>query len=549
MRRTGIFFLTFLLTTTLSCTPKGVGVTYPAPPARQAKIVDSYGAGFLMVDGKRRLIHVKGTPYEMGFQYGYLLEKDLVNIVATLETMLASQSIPGHLSGPIAVFASTLFRPYIPADVMNEIRGMLAGARHRNPMTSLLEHELIFLNCLIDFGAVLQLTSINCTGMAVWGSRTQGGKVFQTRNVDLFIGTGLEKYPIVAIHKPDGKIPYANAGWVGFLGCVTGLNGHGLGISQVWAKSTDRQFGKPWPLITRQIMQEGIGVADAVRLIGGEPKRTYGCNFIFADRGDGRGGQPAGVAIEMTANHFASFKDNDPREYQALWNGQNYNVTIPEAVFRGDCALDPKIRSKNIFSNGPTGDPRTAKAYKSRYKGQADRILAHQRSQTLMGQAEAEQLSRQVAMPKCSLQCAVMNNTDLKLWVSNSRIDSNGTVYPASKETYHFYDFDHYVPRTDLTVTGQVFRPGDTIPCTLATGNLGTARKLDLHFYLDIAGIKCAVGKRLGVNYTRSSPGTLNIPIRLPLLIPIGKGHLIVDAMLAGTNQLVDSDAVEIRTH
>ena len=45
-----------------------------------------------------------------------------------------------------------------------------------------------------------------------------------------------------------------------------------------------------------------------------------------------------------------------------------------------------------------------------------------------------------------------------------------------------------------------------------------------------------------------ASPGTLNVPIQLPRHIPIGKGQLTVDVMISGTNELVDRDAVEIRT-
>ena len=82
-------------------------------------------------------------------------------------------------------------------------------------------------------------------------------------------------------------------------------------------------------------MAEGIGYEDAISEFKNEPRRTYGSNFIFADRGDGRNGVPGGCAIEVTRSMFASFLDNDPAENLALWNGQKYAIQVPDAVFLG----------------------------------------------------------------------------------------------------------------------------------------------------------------------------------------------------------------------
>jgi hypothetical protein len=296
-------------------------------------------------------------------------------------------------------------------------------------------------------------------------------------------------------------------------------------------------------------MAEGVGVEDAVRVMKAQPMRTYGCNFVFADRGDGRGGRPAGVAIESTARMFAEFRDNDPREDRALWNGQNYNVTIPEAVFRGDCALDPAIRAKNLYSNGPDGDPRTANAYKRRYKGQSDRILAFERAGVLMGQAEAEQISRECAMVKSSLQCVVMNNTDLQIWVANSRIDGPTTVHQAFREPYHHYDVDYYMPTVRLkTGSGTSFASGTSIPCTLEKGNLGSSRRLDLHFSLEVQGRRYGLATYNARSFPQGPDRTISLTVPLKAGIPTGEARLIVEMMDAGTADLVDRDTVAIRT-
>ena len=45
----------------------------------------------------------------------------------------------------------------------------------------------------------------------------------QTRNVDLFTGSGLENHTVLTIEKRLGKIPFANCGWAGMLGAISGL--------------------------------------------------------------------------------------------------------------------------------------------------------------------------------------------------------------------------------------------------------------------------------------------------------------------------------------
>ncbi|HTL48362.1 MAG TPA: hypothetical protein VL688_09935, partial [Verrucomicrobiae bacterium] len=72
------------------------------------------------------------------------------------------------------------------------------------------------------------------------------------------------------------------------------------------------------------------------------------------------------LVVEATRSHVAFFRDDDPKEKEAA-----YAFTLPQAVFRGDPALDPTIRELQTASGGepekPGLEPPTGSAYEIRY--------------------------------------------------------------------------------------------------------------------------------------------------------------------------------------
>lgn len=435
---------------------------------------------------------------------------------------------------------SLAFRPYFDADALEEIRGIVDGMRLRNPSTFIQEQDLVFMNALIDLGASVDLDVFQCSGLAVWGSISKDGKVYQTRNVDLMVGSGLEHHTLVVMAKPDNGVPYLNPGWAGMIGCASGLNARGIGVSQVWAFSIDKGFGRPWVLATRELLATGSSVDDAIRIFSSH-RRTYGSNFVFADRGDTRGGVPRGIAIESSQRDLRIFESNDPREDLALWNGQPYAIKIPEAVFRGDCYLDPTMRARQTGSNGPTGDPRTAGAYRNRYEGQAVGIMNYVNAGQKIGADECIQITKDVAMRRNSLQCAVYANTDLEVWIANARIGQGGTLYDAFTEPYLHYSLDDYAPVAQAVPDRTTFARGELVRVAVPIQTLGRGHALDVHVALDVAGQTVVLGSATGLVLGDRGNVTAIVDVTIPAtLTNVGLGALHVEVMEAGTSALVD---------
>jgi hypothetical protein len=525
---------------------QGPGPQLAPARAKTASVIDREGAGFLEENQGQLLLHVKGTPYEMGRQYGALAGERIERVLAALPTFMATQRFPSWLLPGAVAITAQLFRPYFPGDVLDMIRGIIDGNRARRPASFLSEDDLIFLTSIVDLGGITD-GLITCSSIAVWGPHTAGGKMFQTRNVDLFTGSGIEDAALAVIEKRDGKTPFINCGWAGMLGAISGLNAHGVGIGQIWAFSQDRAFGVPWGLTTRRIMEDAVNADDAVRIFTSEPHRTYGANFVFGDKGDGRGGVPRAYAVESSASRYAVFADNDPAEDRAIVQTANgpecYAIKIPSAVFRGDCALDPTMRAFQTASNGPAGDPRTASAYQRRYKGQADSLARLEQGGAKVGAKELIELTKDVAMTGSSLQCCVYANSDLQVWVANATL-SNGAGKDASTQPYVRHDFDYYLPTVRIALDKAVYAAGEMQQVSIEWETLGSDRDLALALSIEGPGgqhFYPALGAPLPLSFRQGAPTQSRaLSLALPPVMNAGSYDVVARLYERGTADLVD---------
>lgn len=462
----------------IAATSVHASMNFPVPANPQ--ILDTYGDAYLEVINTLPVLHLNGNYSEMGIQYGNLMGIKVGQVFSLLDQIAdkeAKLKIPKWLASQVESLIGFVFWQWLNADSRDFIRGMVKGARMRGVKIG--KYQVAFLNAIIDLGGIFKgsianpaeaesrkalldkfglgwLPASNCDSMAVWGSRTVDGKTFQTRNTDIDTSMGLEEYPLVTVFKPTGLVPYVTAGFVGQFGVFTGMNANGVALGQIWAFSNSVAIGNPWQLEIMTVMSHAADANDAVNIFQKLGARTYGSNFIFADANGN------GHAVEATPKDFAVYHDNDPAEDLAVWNGQKYDIRLTEAVFRGDCALNPKIRSYQTADNGPSGDPRTSSAYQERYEGQATLIQSYQAAGTLIGEPEAENISKSTAMVESSLQAAVYANTDRQIWISYAVDNPDGTVTGAYAGTYHNIPFSDFTPQ--LKIVGEQLKIDEWIP-------------------------------------------------------------------------------------
>jgi len=435
--------------------------------------VDDFEGGRLLRKSDLNVLVITGTYFEMGRQYGYLQAKEIGDVLRLFDSISEKESsgwMPVGTQHSIRRMLGGLFEKHFPDSAKQMLDGVREGAAAAGIKLDRL--DLAFLNSLIDiagigstnlsftadgWSAVSSLVKAlrnqigtawieqNCDTLAVWGSRTELGKTFQTRNTDITVGMGLERFPLAYVAFPvDAKrnklIPYAAAGFAGQIGVSTGLNAYGVGLGQVWAFSNSKAIGRPWSLTMIDVManaQSASAAAQILRSIA-PSTHTYGNNFVFADA------KGNGIVVELNAKTSDTFVAGDPREFQEgrMTDGRIWAVPLQEALVRADFSMSKKIRVDQTSARGPNGYPPEASSYQNRYAGQIQRILGYERLERKMGAREAAVISRATADRNSgNMQIAVYANTDRKMWVSYAT-NSKGRIRHAYQNPFVLVPFD-----------------------------------------------------------------------------------------------------------
>lgn len=351
----------------------------------ETKTIARCGEGFLEeVDGYR-VLHVKGTPYEMGYQQGVLLKDDVRENVRFLfeekakELKVEVAGIP--LLNPkraISGIAATQ-RKFIPERFYEELRGLADGS-------GVPEQDIIAANFIPEM--------FHCSGFALSGSATKDGTLYHGRILDYGCDWRLQDHAVLTVAEPKGKIPFVNVTYAGFIGSVTGMNAERVSIGEMGGKGLGHWDGVPMAFLVRMALEEAKDLDQAVAVFRDHP-RTCEYYYVIADGDSGKG-----VGMEASWNKFMTVEMGTANE--------KLPVAVKDAVLlsAGDRYQELVRRVKEGFG---TFDADKARAL----------------------------MDRPVAM-KSNLHSVLFETKTSRLWVANASKDGD----PAVTQPFHAFVFD-----------------------------------------------------------------------------------------------------------
>ncbi len=372
--------------------------------------------GILVRDGLIPVLYLHGSAYEMGFQHGSLMKKEIraadKQISRYLNRLLYVPGISKWILKWRLNRAWKKMAPYVTYGELMEMKGLADGS-------GLSFKEVKRLHAIPDY-----IESF-CANGVYFGKATKGEKLIHIRNLDWVKDIGVHRLAAIMVHKPDNGIPYANIGYYGFTGVLSGVNQQGISVGQVGSDSVDETFkGTPMPFLLKRILQNADSLETAEKIITLNP-RTSGFNYMIADAK-----KKEAVAIETTANHFQVFRDNDPKEKAA-----SYGMPIENALLRADAAMDQQVRDLQTCAKGNPKKPGlefpAGSAYETRYKKQGELVIEN------YGKIDPE-IARKIAQaiaPDSNIQSVVYQFPEF--WVANATDE-----LPASETEYHHFNFE-----------------------------------------------------------------------------------------------------------
>ena len=262
-------------------------------PNADRTVVARCGEGFLETIGGHAVLHVAGTPYEMGFQHGRLLRdhvhavvrflldekaKEMTAEVAGMELLTPQQIIQG---------IQVVQQPFIPEWYTEELRGLADGSGV--PLA-----EVQICNFIPEL--------FHCSGFALSGAATGNPHTYHGRVLDYGCDWKLQEHPVVIVARPSGKIPFVNVGYAGFIGSVTGINAERISAGEMGGAGLGKWLGVPMAVLMREVLQGADTLAEAVAVFRDNP-RTCEYYYVLAD---GKTGEA--VALEAGADVFRTME-------------------------------------------------------------------------------------------------------------------------------------------------------------------------------------------------------------------------------------------------
>jgi len=288
---------------------------YDAPPvlileADNARL-EKVGQG----DDEIRILHLWGTPFEMGKAHGSIMKaeiKDYCDLVLSLMT----EDIGGDVSILDHVYEQA--KPFIPGHFIEELQGMAEGSG-------------VDLQTLLRVNLIGEASEWHCSLFGAWGKATEGGGLLQLRALDYAIGAEIQRYPLILVYHPNRGHAFANIGWVGIVGSVTGISSAQMAISEIgddYDKENDSFAGVPFMFTLRDILQFDTTLEEGIARMEKGPRTT---SLLFAI-GDGKKGEARGLQTSRTfcnvfdPDNLEPLTDTHPRIPNIVYWGMSWNV-------------------------------------------------------------------------------------------------------------------------------------------------------------------------------------------------------------------------------
>jgi len=354
-----------------------------------AQTVARCGKGWLETVDGYPVLHLKGTPYEMGFQHGALYR---AHIRENMDNLLVKRGEETIKYGPLTVKPRVLVesiarfqQKFVPEKYYDELRGLAAGAELK-------------LEDAVAGNFIPEL--FHCSGFAIMNSATRDGTLYHGRVLDYAIDWQLQEHAVLIVAEPDGGIPFVNVTYAGFVGSVTGMNAKSVSVGEMGGRGLGHWAGVPMAFLVREVLERAGDLDEAIAIFRDTP-RTCQYFYVVADGKTNRA-----VGMEASWDKFQLVKPGE-----------------------ADPLLPTPVKDAVLLSAG------------DRYKELV------RRTQEGHGRFDAESARKLMDCPvamKSNLHDVLFAPQSTKLWVANASIDKK----PAAEQKYYAFQLSELLKRT-----------------------------------------------------------------------------------------------------
>ncbi|MBM4041979.1 MAG: hypothetical protein FJ290_26080 [Planctomycetes bacterium] len=252
--------------------------------------------GRLVVRDGVRVAMLQGSPLEVGYQHGKLLAKETRRVADSVLYVAGLYYTVTKREWFLDTLRAALKRvePHVPQEYWDEIQGLANGS-------GISPEEARLASVFPEL--------FHCSGFALFGKATAGGKLLHGRVLDYMMELGLQREAVVFVVKKKNAIPFANVGYAGFTGCVSGMNAEQVAFGEMGGKGEGQWDGTPMGFLMRMGLERAKTLDDAIRIFR-EAKRTCEYYYVISD---GKGPSAVGVAATPDRIEFIQPGEAHPK--------------------------------------------------------------------------------------------------------------------------------------------------------------------------------------------------------------------------------------------
>jgi isopenicillin-N N-acyltransferase like protein len=248
------------------------------------------------------VVIVGGTPHQMGWHLGRLMREEIQRFVpAALAGFKAKLQLTDEVLD--GVWATTA--AYTDDRFEQELVGLAEGA-------GLPVRTLQHVHCLP------LLMPYSCSSIAAWGSATEDGHLYQTRNLDWTLEAGAHEFPVLTVYLPAEGNAHVLPTFAGVIGANCGLSAAGIALSEMGdSPQREAPYNLHAPHFTtwfRTLLYDAVSLSDALTRFHQIPA-TKRYHFVFGDgRAEKRAVKILAHSVEAPPANLRIWRDNDPAD-------------------------------------------------------------------------------------------------------------------------------------------------------------------------------------------------------------------------------------------
>jgi len=289
-----------------------------------------------------KILHVKGEPYEMGYQHGYLLA-DKIDLMIN-RTLLATAAYVAEQTGSDIEKAEEMLwigqekaKPHLPTEFKEEMAGIADGAKDAGSNVTFEQILLWNTNydqwCIychphywqcngeesFDPSITTRLPGGGCSSFCAWDEWAGGdGKLIFGKNEDNFNMPGQLDNRMMVIADPNDGFGHAFLTYPGMIGLDGGINEDGFEMmTQLSSMQYENMEGCGIAIFTRLLLTHASTVDDAIEIFQDHPC-CAGIAYHVADA------KAKTAAVVETSSKMVSVRHPMP-EIKAIWQTNHSN--------------------------------------------------------------------------------------------------------------------------------------------------------------------------------------------------------------------------------